>query len=473
MSAKINSRDFYKNEVRPLSSALEGPIDVFVPEDEADIKERALGEGYIEAGAFANCSIFGDSEDAFLQRNARYSLKTSIEIYRLIQREDDAQSIGSQLELLAMEQDLQQAVLIEAARKLKLGATEGTLTPNHEKLYSSLLDEAQANMYPEVDSEIVTYTSGLLIDKIHTNHPEKLDLMIERYPFLACENVERTNFLRQETIEKWNTYLHDTYDVIFQEVYDEMGEPFANSTLAHATELFMCKVGLPIQKDDSLPGWVVEERTDVAGFRIQPQRRRVLCGRRTLEITQARFEQLMCHEVLIHVMRAENGRVKGYSALQTGMPSSQEAEEGLGLLMEKLWAKKPIDEVGRDHYRYMTTAYAAGLLDGKMHSETETLDFITDIIAACRPVNSRDFETNKIEARKAAYDHVKRSFRGMPTGHRMLSNLSYLSGQLKMARYIEESTGDPSRLLAYLQQGKFNPLEQHHTDLLKKIGDDY
>lgn len=216
---------------------------------------------------------------------------------------------------------------------------------------------------------------------------------------------------------------------------------------------------------DGKKGWRCEQTDEVAGFRVDPEREIIYCGRRSAEISWGVFEGLMIHEVAVHVVRAQNGEQLG-QAFKVGLPGSNDSEEGAGILLQSIWQDKPTDEIGRDYFRYLSVCYASGDLDGMHHNEQEVLDFITDIMAA----QKQDGLHNEAERRRVrgmaagAVEHVYRIFRGMPPGEVLVSNLSYLGGKIMMMGYMQASN-NVRETIEELQQCKIDLLNQEHRAL--------
>lgn len=469
-----DANNLYRDTFVPLAIDTNGPFDSFVPAQEGEIKREAVETGRIESGVFATGEVFGDTDEALKQKAHRYGLKKTLEIYKILNEADESQepTIEARLNLMAAEKEMARAVLVESARKYTRESQMGILTEQNKALYSKTLMDAQEALFPKPDEAVIEYAKSTVMDKVATTNPYVYEHLSDRYPFLA-QRTERPQMidLSPEKRQEWHDYLHEEFDPIFAQVRKKTGE-LSNENIPDAVNTLLEVLDLPVAQDeDDHEGWLAMKRADVTGFRIEPDKLRVLCGTRSKEITWEIFEQLMMHEIIIHVMRANNGHDYGYEALQNGMPGSQETEEGLGLLIENLWSGADLSSVGRDHFRYLAVCYADGSLDGQMHNETDTYDFVTHLMAGVKPgqTDGTVYQETVNGQRAPGYEHVERVFRGMPQGFVMYSNLSYLSGKLKMIKDLSHSTETPAAKLSYLQSGKFNPLDSTNTELVDEV----
>ena len=66
---------------------------------------------------------------------------------------------------------------------------------------------------------------------------------------------------------------------------------------------------------------------------------------------------------VIHATRAQNGHSTGYGALRSGLPGYVEPEEGLGIVIQRLWAGDSLDDLALDHFRYAVLCYSDGVYD--------------------------------------------------------------------------------------------------------------
>jgi len=473
--SQSKTKTFYTTEALPLWRKLKGPVESFVVLDEKEIIAQAVETGCIEVGAFRDCAVFSDTRESLEQKHLRYEAKRAQDVLDILEQsqieEGHEPTLEDKFAALFAQQTIGRAVLVEAARKYGNEQADGTVTPRHELLYTTVLTTSQGELFPQPDQKIAAYAMTKVLQKIQEIDPSQAVALTEEYPFLKEENAISAEIkLSFEKEREWHDTLHQKYDSVFAGVREEMSEEaLSNATLAAATTLFMKQAGFPMETE-ATEGWTVIERDDVAGFRVEPGLRQVICGRRKAEITQSNFEKLMVHEIGVHATRAENGYRLGYEAVQTGLPGYQEGEEGLGLLMENLWTGDELDKVGRDHFRYLAVCYADGQLDGEKHNEQDTLRFISRLIAAQKPDGLSD-DIALSTARKTGVDHVKRAFRGMPEGVIMYSNLAYLAGKLEIVGLINTSNMSAVQLLAYVQRGKFSPFDEMNVSLMQEAGE--
>jgi hypothetical protein len=277
--------------------------------------------------------------------------------------------------------------------------------------------------------------------------------------------------LSQERVDEFNRELHRRFQGAITVVRNEIGETLAQKDMARAMNIFMRETGMPMAEDEhDHRGWLCIEDTSIAGYKTSPANRRMFAGRSS-KPNWKRFEELAMHEGIAHAKRSENGASTGVEAMRVGLTGNASFEEGLGLLMEQLWGGKINQGLGRDDFRYIAITYAEGLVDGRRHTETETLRFTSSFMTAADIAKGSKLTADELlkKKRSLAYDHVKRAFRGMPEGSVLHSNLSYLQGKLDAIGLIGGLSAPAQEVIDYLLQGKFNPLNKEHTQVLKAL----
>lgn len=483
----VKSEKFYQTEVEPVIALLDSPVSAFVFEKEYDerLAAQTIERGFIPVGAFLECSVFDNSEGSRRIAAQRRRAKTAQEILKVLSSESG--TIDDSLNIHHTEQQVYRTIIVEAARVIRnkeraapLAGNERAKHIRERAIYERALREAQENLFTGPDQETNTLVMRLFNQEIATAknvmtpaQAEYADEFIATYPWteVGDDEIEK-NASGQEKLDALHSYLHEQYEEIFNGIQNEYQE-ISNNTLVQMTNEFMKRIGLPMAGDETdTAAWMCVDDTKVKGFQVAPARLRLLSGRRSFEITWKIYKELMVHEVLGHVMRAENGRLSGYGALQTGLPRVNDAEEGIGLTLQKLWSGDTDESLGRDHFRYLAVSYADGNLDGEYHTESETLQFISSFMTITQFSKQKgDLEPDKIlrKQRALAYDHVKRAYRGMPQGVILWSNCAYLKGRTDIMRFIARDDRSPAELIQYLQQGKFDPNNEEHVKLMEYV----
>lgn len=464
----VNTETFYDTEAVPILDGVRGPVDSFTLRNEAELKATSVETGIIPEGSFRDCEIFSDDLMAIGQKKNRYDALKVREYIRILSEAKENPTIEDFEERIYADRTVREAVVVEASRKLITEDANGTLTAMHANLYGNLLDETQADLYPVFDRDIALYAANLALEAARKVDPEQAAVLAIYYPFLAEKSSKEVATLSEEKRAAWKEALHEEFDPAFKETREEMhGIELSNETLVEASTHFMRAYGIPMQPEVE-DGWTVIRNEKITGFKVEPSLKQLHVGNRTNEITWPIFEQLMVHEVGVHVYRAQAGYDLNSRALANGLPGNAETEEGLGILVESLWSGKELDIVARDHFRYMAVAYASGGFDGELHDETSTYDFITHVMAAQKPGGVAN-PVQMQSSRKFGFDHVKRAFRGMPKGKRMTSNYAYLSGKLKMIDELSKSTKSPKEQLAFMRQGKMDTTNEGDLEFLEQV----
>lgn len=482
------AEEFYDTELVPVLAELDGPVTGFVLDKESDLaaKSIAIETGEIARGTFANLAIFDNSPDSLTRERRRYQAKTGGGVLRILM-ESDAEIGITDKRALALEksaamhvqQEVNHAVVVEAARKLHI---EGTAEPRHARMYKQELDRAQSELYPEVEAEVVNSILSTLGGQLRAVDP--VDLPADQHSFLESFKHDNPHVMErrhetgpqppeipQERVEEFQQELRKRFQPAMDKVREEIGGELTQADMARAMNIFMREIGMPMaESEDDHRGWLCLPDESFAGYKTVPARRRMYAGRFS-EPNWERFEELAIHEAVVHALRSENGAKTGVAALRVGLTGNAMVEEGLGILAEQLWRGKIKTELGRDEFRYIAVAYADGKVDGKPHTETETLRFVSSFMAAANIASGTKLDAENLlkKKRSLAYDHVKRAYRGMPPGSVLRSNLSYKRGKVDAIQLIADHSAPAAEVLDYLLQGKFNPLNDQHKEVLAAL----
>jgi hypothetical protein len=449
-----------------------GPITAFVPKNNKEIMQRAKTEGVVDSGAFEDCNIFDGNDTKVVdeQKQIRQEAKRAYEVLNIIQQGGEVEfepheELEFELLQLFVDQSLTRATLVEAARKYSLESKAGTLTPERKNLYLGQLDIAQKELFPSPDERTAHYALAVILKN---NEASVISKDLGQYGFLDFDpsSYLSGSLLSEEKARQWHGYLHKEFDPLYDAMKLSWGNKMLEGeALKEATVEFMHRHGLPI-KSELQDGWTVRYDEQARGFRVDPNPREVVVGARDRALTYDEFFELMMHEIVIHATRAQNGHSTGYGALRSGLPGYVEPEEGLGIVIQRLWAGDSLDDLALDHFRYAVLCYSDGVYDSEKHTEQETLDFAIDIMERS---GYKDFADGTLSIPNEAAMCTMRAFRGMPPERRMMSNLSYLAGKVEIAGLLEQSDKSPAEQLWKLQRGKTNPLDPKHEELMERI----
>lgn len=480
---------FYETELTPLLAETMGPVESFTLTEAADraLKDQAVAMGEIPSGAFANLAIFDNSANSLTQKQHRYAAKTGSGVLRVLVEGDLEHGTTSpraraieMAAVLHVRQEVNHAVVVEAASKLHGEAAAAEPNPRHVAIYKQELDRAQSELYPEPSEVIARSILGQLGDHLRAIDP--IDLPEDQRDFLSSFRTQypavmerhaaaKAPELPQERVAEFKAALRERFEPAMQKVRDEIGGELTQKDMARAMNIFMRDAGMPMaEHENDHRGWLCVEDTSFAGYKTIPAKRRMYAGRFS-NPSWHRFEELAIHEAIVHAMRSENGASSGVEAMRVGLTGNASFEEGLGLVAEQLWGGEIKKNLGRDDFRYIAIAYAEGLVDGERHNETETLRFTSSFMMAVDIAKGTAADAGELLKKKRglAYDHVKRAFRGMPEGSVLHSNLSYLQGKLDAIRFISGLSAPADEVLDYLLQGKFNPLNKEHRQVLEAL----
>jgi hypothetical protein len=506
----------YERDLYPVIDLAEenqavGPVDNFTAVNKMEIREQATETGRLEAiiatfaeytppdetlklsdaaheackraaiengmmiGPFQHCAPF-DNLDHRKLRQEILRVKGISTIFNEVLT-DDTVNLEPENQAIRLYVDtvLNQAVLVEAARRDYLAITgQGKDDP---EFCRRMIRESLDFLYPKPTNELASKCLSLFspqIEKLESGDVEIQEYgrdLLKRYPFLAKSEAVMPEVLSETRQDEIKEYLATQYQPAFNQLRTEFTE-INNEMLAQVAQRLFELLGY------SDLGWKCEDVGDKrAGFKTDPANRILECGKRRKEITWPAFERLMIHEVGVHATRAVNPARAGIKTLENGLAGYEDAEEGLAILFEKVWAGTAAKQgaIDRDHYRYLIGCYAAGQLDGAYHGPQETFDFAVALSVSNRFARAADYEDGKVikdvekEARSAMFEHVFRLYRGMPDGCIMLKDLSYFAGTDPTTKLFNSSDDATSDIINRYMRGKYNFLDPLQDEITNKL----
>ena len=194
-------------------------------------------------------------------------------------------------------------------------------------------------------------------------------------------------------------------------------------------------------------GWTVsvEKATSV---NVKSSEKRIVIPDNGMMRSRKKVENLVVHEIGIHMLRSITGGETDMLPLRSGLSDYYDAEEGLGVVMEQALSGK-FAERGVDHYITAGLAYYDEK-DFRGAFEVKWRLSLLDSVRDGGEINDEQIE----KAKKTAFTQTLRSFRGtndMP----LFKDLSYYNGSVEVWRYLESIKGDDF-LLSLLLAGKVN-----------------
>ena len=205
-------------------------------------------------------------------------------------------------------------------------------------------------------------------------------------------------------------------------------------------------------------GWTVsvEKATSV---NVKSSEKRIVIPDNGMMRSRKKVENLIVHEIGIHMLRSITGGETDMLPLRSGLSDYYDAEEGLGVVMEQALSGK-FAERGVDHY------ITAGLahFDNKDFRDAFEVKWrlsLLDSVEDGGEINDEQIA----KAKKTAFTQTLRSFRGtndMP----LFKDLSYYNGSVEVWRYLESIKGDDF-LLSLLLAGKVNTSKKHRDVILE------
>jgi hypothetical protein len=468
----LNIERLAPDEVGPLLREVDGPIDSFKVEEafKDSAKSRAIQTGSLEGISFQACPLLSNLDQKRIRQE-------SLRGWRIWQNLHESRDEFTPEELAfadSAERVLWQATLVEASRRAYL-AEQGVSNDNLD-FCRSMVAQSIEELYPQPNMDITAQCINLFRPKFGVLEQSGRDDIkniasdfLISYPFvqeIAEVEVEKFDPAKEAALKE---LLLEKYQPLFEQLRSEYPE-INNQILPEVTTRFLELAGL------AKTGWKIEPTQERNGFYTRPQDKVVECGKRSKEITWPAFERLVVHEIGVHALRSERGYEVGNDLLAIGIGDYSDAEEGIAILFEKIWAGTATkDIVDRDDYRYLVASYASGVMDGKFHGPNETFKFITElnIISLCAnsAKKGEDIDLDEIieKARKTMFEHVYRAFRGMPDGIVLTKDTVYKTGKIKLTRFINNSNFSTQELYDFLTLGKIDPTNEEHVEIRKAI----
>jgi hypothetical protein len=176
------------------------------------------------------------------------------------------------------------------------------------------------------------------------------------------------------------------------------------------------------------------------------------------QISRKTLEQLVVHEVGVHMLRAVMGGETDLDPLANGLSDYYDAEEGMGKVMEQALSGS-FAEAGIDHY------ITAGLsfFEGKDFRDTYEAKWRLAALSSLKDGEGLT-EASVAKAKNTAYGGTMRMFRGtddLP----WFKDLSYYNGSVGMWRHLESIRGDDTKFL-FVLLGKANPANIAHERIM-------
>ena len=318
--------------------------------------------------------------------------------------------------------------------------------------------------YGEPDED--TYRS-LLGGKLNAIHSKKLtgkanELRKELFDMVDFDpDVDTSERFRpsDETVEWMHSVAESLYGGMLSHIPNEQEEfdPY------ELQKIFTNIIEEELNNDSkgyagAAEGWTVsvEKATSV---NVKSSEKRIVIPDNGMMRSRKKVENLVVHEIGIHMLRSITGGETDMLPLRSGLSDYYDAEEGLGVVMEQALSGK-FAERGVDHYITAGLAYYDEK-DFRGAFEVKWRLSLLDSVRDGGEINDEQIE----KAKKTAFTQTLRSFRGtndMP----LFKDLSYYNGSVEVWRYLESIKGDDF-LLSLLLAGKVNTSADHRRVILE------
>ncbi|HMH69958.1 MAG TPA: hypothetical protein VK502_01025 [Candidatus Saccharimonadales bacterium] len=208
---------------------------------------------------------------------------------------------------------------------------------------------------------------------------------------------------------------------------------------------------------EAADGWTVDVEP-ARSITVKASEKRIVIPDDRGEVTREELQDLVGHEIGVHMLRAIIGGETDLDLLKDGLSDYEGAEEGLGKVMGQALAGE-FAEAGADHYITVGAKY----FDRKDFRDIFELKWRLEALYSMEDGEELTEEATK-KARNVGYGNTLRILRGTDE-LAWLKDLSYYNGSVDMWRHLEEIRGDDVKFM-FVLMGKSNPANSAHERVM-------
>lgn len=301
---------------------------------------------------------------------------------------------------------------------------------------------------------------NLARDKVIPDHEkQKLLTEYEKLGFNFSELSQDPAKGLPEVRPEWNKYVLLRFQRAIGSINNEVYAPRQIEKLFTATLKLLPNTNTK---------WKIVADADSNRVMVVPEDNTIIIGQKRTDATKVQARGLVAHELMTHYSRAQKGSEYD-QLLKNGLPGYLDAEEGLAMINQYATGD---DARGKLTQRYIDTGIARGLLGVSPSRKT-----MISIVTMRKMLHRKNL--SKTKAAQQAISWVDRMYRGGPgnipngtTQPIFTKDLSYLTGYIKMAGYINKKLDDghnPKDIFDYLYLGKFDPTNDAHVAYVKEV----
>ena len=348
-------------------------------------------------------------------------------------------------------------------------------TPRDLNLWTERFNQAGEDIYGGIDRTEIAKIAVIELAELDGKATD--DFVINTYKRLGSDNAGAEQDTSFEQLASFKTMVLERYSDVDNIIRALPEGPY---TPEDVRQLFAQVLGLMSHKDASWLEWKITNTVGNTMLNIVPETKEIDIpdGRQAVD-TKAELFEFVLHEIAGHAQRAVNGYKTGDVMMYRGLPSHIDFEEGFGVLLEYLVTGKSPEKI-RD--RYVGTALATGAVDGYFMNRQELTDFTFRRQKARELVRGKAFDVDR--GMHVAKDDIKRIFRGgngksvTDAAGRITAqavynkDIVYYTGFIKAKKYILEQLAngvEPSRLMDFLQAGKFDATNPLHLEYVSTV----
>jgi hypothetical protein len=212
-------------------------------------------------------------------------------------------------------------------------------------------------------------------------------------------------------------------------------------------------------------GWKILNVDNRTKVNVDQEQKEVLVptGR---QVARLKLEQLVIHEIMLHVGRREHGTKSRLSLLGLGLDRYIKGEEGVTTVAEQAHAGKVVAFRGLE--LHLAAALAKGL-DGEPRDFRQTYEVLYKYFLFKELPKAKDKDQAEKTAQDKAYAHCVRVFRGTDCktkGVIFPKDIVYREGNIAVWGLLKNN---PNEALKF-SIGKYDPANDRHLWILSQLG---
>lgn len=373
-----------------------------------------------------------------------------------------------------MASELAKVYLLNTSQKLS--SPDPTRRSPNRDLWAERYTNSSTELYEAPAVPFVQQIAAIELAELSGKSGEYVDEVNAFYQMLSertheVEAIDRESLLQlgQEQVGRLSEAFREVNNGWFNYLEENRKDVYSAAELR---DMFSELVSIGLQNDSGWEDWVVVLAEGENQVRTVATDKEIMVGADRAQVSHDEAVCLVAHELGVHAQRAVNGEKIDHSLLK-GFWGNADIEESFGIFSERLMSGKTPAKA-RD--RYVDIALALGVVPGEQLTRPELIELATKRALARKEIRGEAVTQDTIDSETGkAETHVNRIFRGGDgrTGKTpavLTKDVIYYPAQFEdyLARELELGK-EPSEVLQFLLQGKFDPTNPNHVAHLERL----